>query len=98
MECRPGLAEQEALVLAVAEARTAPAGVEQLVHLRERLHAVGVKALEHLVDDDAEALVDRLLGRDPQDARELVAQRAAAIGLDVRRRQRQPDALARQER
>ena len=99
VERRACLREQIALVLAVAEARTAPAGIEQLVHLRERLRAaVRMEALEHLVDDDAEALVHRLLGRDAQDARELVAQRTAAVRLDVRRRQRQPDALARQER
>ena len=36
--------------------------------------------------------------RHAQHARELVAQRAAAVGLDVRRRQRDAEALARQER
>ena len=57
-----------------------------------------MKTLEHLVDDDPEALVQRLLRRDPQHARELVPERAAAIGLYVRGRQRQADALSRQER
>ena len=50
------------------------------------------------MDDDAEALVDGLLGGDAQDARELVAQRAAAVGVDVGGGQREADALARQER
>src|ERR1700704_5666874 len=57
-----------------------------------------MEALEDRVNGDAEALVQSLLGGDAQDARELVPQRAAAVGLDVRRRQRQADALARQER
>ena len=57
-----------------------------------------VVALEHLVHEDPEALVDRRLLRHPQHARELVAQRARAVGLDVRRRQHEPRAAARQER
>ena len=48
--------------------------------------------------DDAEALVDGLLGGDAQDAGELVAQWAAAIGLDVGGGQSEAGALARQER
>src|SRR4029077_9729374 len=50
------------------------------------------------MDGDAEALVERLFGGDAQDARELVPERTAAIGLEVGGRQRQADALARQER
>ena len=50
------------------------------------------------MDEDPEALVERRLLRHPQHARELVAQRARAVGLDVRRRQREPVAAARQER
>ena len=86
------------LLLAFAQSGPAPHGVEELEHLGQRLRALGVKTLEHLVDDDAEALVQRLLGRDPQHARELVPERAAAIRLYVRSRQRQADALSRQER
>jgi hypothetical protein len=97
-ERRPRLVHKLALGLAFAERAAAPHGVEQLDHLRERAAALRVVALQHLVDDDAEALVNGLLGGDPQDARELVAQRAAAVGLDVRGGQRQADALARQER
>ncbi len=82
----------------LAEARAPPAGVEQREHLLERVTAVGVVALEHLVHDDAEALVDGLLGGDAQDARVLVAQRAAAVGVDVGGRQREADPAARQER
>ena len=48
--------------------------------------------------DDPEALVDRRLLRDPEDARELVLQRAEAVGLDVRGGQHQPVAAARDER
>ena len=51
-------------------------------------------ALQHLVDEDAEALVDRRLARDPEDARELVLQRARPVGLDVGRAQQQAVAAA----
>jgi hypothetical protein len=44
-----------------------------------------VEALEDLVDEDPEALVEGRLGRDPEDARELVLERAGQVGLDVRR-------------
>ena len=37
------------------------------------------------MDEDPEALVDRRLAGDPEDARELVLQRAGPVGLDVRR-------------
>src|SRR6202035_2060882 len=95
---RARLRVQPTLLFALAEAASAPAGVEQIEHLGERLRTVGVEALEDLMDGDPEALVERLLGRDPQHACELVAQRTAAICLDVRGRQRQADSLARQER
>ncbi len=94
----PGLLEQLAVDSLTSEAAATPAALEQLQQLRQRGAALGVVALEHLVDDDPEALVDRLLGRDAQDAGELVAQRAAAVGLDVGGRQRQAVAAARQER
>ena len=57
-----------------------------------------MEALEHLVHHDAEALVDRRLLRDPEDARELVLERAQPVGLDVRGRQRQPVPPPRDER
>ena len=57
-----------------------------------------VEALQHLVHDDPEALVDRRLLRDPEDARELVLERADPVGVDVGRRQHQPAAAARDER
>ena len=59
-----GLLAQLAVALAVAEPGATPAGVEQVEQLGECLPAVAVVALEHLVDDDAEALVDGLLGGD----------------------------------
>ncbi len=80
------------------KARAAPARVEQREQLRERLAAVAVIALEHLVHDDAEALMHGLLCGDAQDARELVAQRTTAIGVDVGGRQRETGPLVRQER
>src|SRR4029078_11153087 len=49
-----------------------------------------VEALEHLVDEDPEALVERRLRRDPEDARELVLQRARPVGLDVGRAEHEP--------
>src|SRR5271166_4339048 len=66
--------------LALAEAAPAPARVEQAQHLAQRLSALGVIALEHLVHRDPEALVKRLGRGDAQDAGELVSQRAAAVG------------------
>ena len=50
------------------------------------------------MDEDPEALVERRLRRDPEDARELVLQRARPVGLDVRGREHQPVAAQRQER
>jgi hypothetical protein len=49
-----------------------------------------VEALEHLVDEDPEALVERRLLRDAEDAGELVLQRAGPVGVDVRRAEQQP--------
>lgn len=48
--------------------------------------------------DDAKALVDGLLGWNAQDARELVAKRTGAVGLDVGGGQREADPAPRQER
>src|SRR5204862_8301481 len=58
---------------------------------------LAVVALQHLVDDDPEALVDgRLLG-DAEDAGELVLERAGSVELDVRCRKRKALAASRQE-
>src|SRR5262249_32613842 len=51
-----------------------------------------------LVDDDPEALVDRRLLGNREDAAELVLQRTGLVEVDVGRRERQPLAAARQER
>src|SRR4051794_10107752 len=91
------LAELE-VVVRVAEPRPPPRRLEELHQVLERSPAIRVEALQHLVDDDAEALVDRRLLGDPEDARELVLERAEAIGLDVRRGQEQAVAAARDER
>src|SRR3954449_12245173 len=64
----------------------------------ERAALALVEALENLVQEDPEALVDRRLLRDPEDARELVLQRADPVRLDVRGRQHQPVAAAGDER
>ena len=50
------------------------------------------------MDEDAEPLVQRRLLRDAQHARELVAQRAHPVGLDVPGREREPLAATREER
>src|SRR5204863_6412760 len=85
------------LVGGVAEAVAPPCDLEQVHQVLERAAALRVEALEHLVDGDAEALVDRRLLRDPEDARELVLERAQPVGLDVRGREHQPVAAARDE-
>src|SRR2546423_3235634 len=64
----------------------------------ERSALALVEALEHLVEEDAEALVDRWLLRDAEHARELVLQRADPVRLDVGRRQHQAVAATRDER
>jgi hypothetical protein len=43
-----------------------------------------MESLQHLVDDDSEALVDGRLLRDAEDPRELVFERAGPVELDVR--------------
>ena len=93
---RRRLAAQLALLLGVAEAAAPPAGLEQPEQLGQRAgrRAAAVEALEHLVDEDPEALVERRLRRDPEHARELVLERARPVGLDVARRQHEPVAAA----
>src|SRR5829696_226422 len=86
------------LVVRVAEAGAPPRGLEQLAQLPERAAALRVEALEHLVEHDAEALVDRGLLRDAEDARELVLERADPVGVDIRRGQHQAAPPARDER
>src|SRR5690242_10262235 len=71
------------LVVGVPEAAAPPARLEEVHQVVERATAALVEALEHLVDDDAEALVDGRLLRDAEDARELVLERAEPVGLDV---------------
>ena len=56
-----------------------------------------MEALEHLVDDDAEALVDRLLLRDAEDAGELVLEGTGPVELDVGGGEREALAAAGQE-
>src|SRR5688500_9326593 len=90
------LAELE-VVVRVAETAPPPRRLEELHQRVERAPARGVEALEHLVYDDPEALVDRRLLRDPEDARELVLQRAETVGLDVGRGQHHAVATARDE-
>src|SRR6185295_1686 len=91
------LGVQLLLLVAPAEAAAPPAGLEQPEQLVDRMAAGLVVALEHLVDEDPEALVERRLARDPEDARELVLQRARAVGLDVRRAEQQPVAAGWEE-
>ena len=97
---RGRLAAQLALLLGVAEAAAAPAGVEQPEQLGQAggRHSRGVVALEHLVHEDPEALVQRRLLRDPEHPRELVLQRAGPVGVDVRGRQHHAVAAPGQER
>ncbi len=95
------LLAQLALLVGVAEARAPPAGVEQRQELGQRAELVAllltVVALEHLMHGDPEALVQGRLLRDPEHARELVAQRARAVGVDVGGRQQHAVAAHRQE-
>src|SRR5204863_8974116 len=87
-----------ALLLAGAEPTPAPARVDQPEQLVDVTDLGLVVALEHLMDEDPEALVERRLGRDPKDARELVLQRAGPVRVDVRGAEEQPLAAPRQER
>ena len=57
-----------------------------------------MEALEHLVHDDPETLMDRRLLRDPEHPRELVLQGTGAVRVDVRRGQHHAVAARRQER
>src|SRR5262249_4909329 len=66
-----GLAVQLVLLIGRAEAPAPPAGLEQPEELVERAPIALVIALEHLVDEDPEALVERRLARDAEDPREL---------------------------
>src|SRR5215210_3234251 len=86
-----------AVVGAVTEAGTPPRGIEDAHELVERTAALGVVALEHLVQDDSEALIDRRLLGHAEDARELVLERAQPVGLDVGGREHEALAAARQE-
>ena len=61
------------------------------------LELLGVKALQHLVDQDPEPLVDRRLLRDREHPRELVLERTGPVEVDVRRRERQAVAASRDE-
>ncbi len=91
---------QLALLARVTEPAPAPAGLKEREELGQRaglLGAMRVIALQHLMDRDPEALVQRRLARDPEDARELVAQRAGAVGVDVRGREHHAGAAHRQE-
>src|SRR3954447_14869261 len=97
------LAELE-LVVGLAEARAPPGDPEEA---HQPLEAAGmgivpgllaVKALQHLVDDDSEPLIDRRLLRDAEDASELVLEGTRAVELDVGGRERQALAATRQER
>ena len=76
------------LVVAGAEAGAPPAGLEEAVQLPQPVLALGgrilVEAFEDVVDEDPEALVDgRLLG-DPEDAGELVLERAGQVQRQIR--------------
>ena len=64
--------------------------------LPERIGAqpLAVEALQHLVDEDPESLVDRRLLRDREHPRELVLQRAGPVEVDVGGGQRQAVATA----
>src|SRR5207248_2362223 len=84
LERRRRLTAELALLLGVAEAGAAPAGVEQPQQLRERaIRSLPVEPLQHLMDEDPEALVDGWLLGDPEDPRELVLQRARPVRVDI---------------
>src|SRR3954462_1846910 len=92
------------LVVAAAEARAAPARLEEVHQLRQlaggRLAIAGVlvEAFQHAVDEDAEALVDSWLLGDAEDAPELVLQRAGQVEVEVGGREAEGAvAAARQE-
>ena len=84
-----------ALLIAVTEAASAPTLFEQRQQFVNCSPVRLVVALQHLVEEDPEALVHRRLLRNPEDARELVAQRAGAVGLNVGGAQHKPFAASR---
>src|SRR6187549_2915023 len=85
------------LVVAGAEPRAPPARLEEGHQPRQPV-AVGVlllvEALEDVVDEDAEALVDRRLLRDAEDAGELVLERAGQVEVEVGGREAEPAVAA----
>src|SRR5205807_1056379 len=95
-----------ALLVRVSKAEPAPAGLEQrqqAVRVSVAAAARGllvrelrVIALEHLVHEDPETLRKRLFARDRVHARELVAERADPVDIDVGRREHQALAADRQ--
>src|SRR5436305_3611599 len=95
--CR--LAAKLALLLGIAEPAATPPGLEQSQELGKRAggSVQRVEALEHLMDKDSEALVDRRLLGDAENPCELVLERTRPVGVDVRRRQHHPVAALGQE-
>src|SRR5690242_20090431 len=91
------------LVVRLAEAGAAPGRSEephqplQARAARLVFRLLAVVTLQHLVDDDSEPQVDRRFLRNPEDARELVLERAGPVEVDIGRRKRQALAPARQE-
>src|SRR4029079_785463 len=85
----PARLEQEQQAVEAARRLRARAGLTVALAECVRAHGLGVEALEDLVDEDPEALVDRRLPRNREDARELVLERAGPIEVDVRGRERQ---------
>ena len=82
------LSAQLALLLGIAEAAPPPAGIEQSEQLRQSARWVGgisvrVVALEDLVDEDPEPLVDRRLLGNAEHSGELVLERTRPVGVDV---------------
>ena len=85
----PARLEQPEQAVEPAVVGVSPGGLADLL---------GVVALENVVDEDAEPLVDRRLLRDREDAGELVLERTGPVEVDVRGRQRQAAGPLRQER
>ena len=77
------------LVIAAAKARAAPARLEEVHQLCQpaacylTFARVLMEAFQHAVNQDAEALVDRRLLGDAEDAPELVLQRAGQVEVEV---------------
>src|SRR3954451_20698270 len=70
------------VVVRIPEAVAPPRDLEELHEMLERPALALVEALQDLVQQDPEALVDGRLLRDAEDARELVFQRADPVRLD----------------